>query len=35
MDDMRELLEGQSGSASGGKTEKKLTTVAPTTDLPA
>jgi hypothetical protein len=33
MEDMRELLNEKSASA--GKTEKKLTTVAQTTDLPA
>jgi hypothetical protein len=36
MQDMRELFDGQSGGSSGvGKSDKKLLTAAPTTDLPA
>ncbi|CAF0973925.1 unnamed protein product [Rotaria sp. Silwood1] len=35
MDDMRDLLEGQSSNASSGVNEKKFSNVAPSTDQPA
>lgn len=35
MQDMRDLFDGQPSGTSAGKSEKKLATTAPTTDLPA